>query len=131
MAPELLVVEDDSQTIPTTQMDVYSFGCIMLQVCGSCVHFVVMTRPMTHWNNGKILTGNIPYHYLSRDEQVLVAIMQGKPPKRPDEAVVTDRRWDFIEWCWSPAKGAKPRPSSDKIVEFTERDLFEIMATET
>ena len=38
MAPELLVVEDDFQTIPTTQMDVYSFGSIMLQVCDPCVH---------------------------------------------------------------------------------------------
>ena len=33
MAPELLDPEDDSQTTPTTQTDVYSFGTIMLQVC--------------------------------------------------------------------------------------------------
>ena len=131
MAPELLVVDDDSQTIPTTEMDVYSFGRIMLQVCDPCVHFRRYDSAMTHWNNWKILTGNIPYHYLSRDEQVLVAIVQGKPPKRPDDAVVTDHRWEFMEWCWSPAKGAVRRPSSDEVVEFTEKDLFGIMATET
>ena len=97
----------------------------------TCVYtFVVMTLPMTPWNNGKILTDNIPHHYLSRDEQVVVAIVQGKPPKRPDEVAVTDHRWKFIEWCWSPATGAKPRPSSDGIVEFTEKDLTDIMTTE-
>ena len=37
MAPELLLIEDDSQTILTMQMDVYSFGSIMLQV--------VLSRP--------------------------------------------------------------------------------------
>ena len=86
---------------------------------------------MTYWNNGKILTGNVPYHHLSRDEQVLYAILKGVPPKRPDEAVVTDHRWKFIEWCWSPAKGTRPRPSGDEIVEFMEDDLVEIMITES
>ena len=89
-----------------------------------------MTLPMTPWNNGKILTGNIPYHYLSRDEQVVVAIVQGKPPKRPDGVLVTDHRWKFIEWCWSPFEGAQPRPSSDEITEFTQKDLAEIITTE-
>ena len=32
MAPELLDLEDDSETTPTTQTDVYAFGSIMLQV---------------------------------------------------------------------------------------------------
>ena len=39
MAPELLLIEDDSETIPTTEMDVYSFGSIMLQVCDPHIHF--------------------------------------------------------------------------------------------
>ena len=85
---------------------------------------------MIHWNDEKILTGRIPYHYLSRDGQVLMAIMQGKPPKRPDEVAVTEHRWKFVEWCWSPSKGTKPRPSSDEIVQFTEDDLAKIMTIE-
>lgn len=56
--------------------------------------------------------------------------MKGKPPKRPDDAAVTDHRWTFITWCWTPAKGDKPRPSGDEIVEFTEKDLADIMTTE-
>ena len=83
---------------------------------------------MIYWNIGKVLTCHIPYHHLSRDEQVLFAIVKGVPPKRPDEAVMTDHRWKFIEWCWSPANGTKPRPSSDEIIQFTEKDLVGIMA---
>ena len=77
----------------------------------------------------KILTGNIPYHNLSRDEQVLYAILKGNSPKRPVEVAVTDDRWEFIVWCWSPAKAGKPRPSTEEIVEFTEKDFAEIMVT--
>ena len=127
MAPELLFIEDDSQTIPTTQMDVYSFGSIMLQVGDPHIRFRT-TWPMIDWNGEKILTGSIPYHYLSRDEQVFMAIMQGKPPKQPDGVAVTEHRWEFIEWCWSPAKGVKPRPCGDEIVQFTEQDLAGIIA---
>ena len=88
-----------------------------------------MTWPIIHSNDEKILTGSIPYHYLSRDEQVLMAIVQGKPPKRPDEVAVTEHRWKFVQWCWSPAKGTKPRPCSYEIVQFTEQDLAEIIGT--
>ena len=84
---------------------------------------------MLYWNDNKILTGNIPYHHLSRDEQVLFALFKGVPPKRSDEVAVTVHRWRFIEWCWSPAKGAEARPSSDEIVAFTEKDLAKIMTS--
>ncbi|KAF8556076.1 kinase-like protein [Imleria badia] len=99
MAPELLD-PDIPHTTPTTRSDVYSFGSIMLQ----------------------ILTGNIPYHRLSRDEQVIAAIMRGTRPDRSDQRAVTSSRWKFIERCWS-ANG--PRPSSDEIVELTRRELTE------
>ena len=125
MAPELLDLEDDSQTTPTTQTDVYSFGSIMLQV-----RVAPFLLAYDYCNIGKVLTCHIPYHHLSRDEQVIFAIAKGVPPKRPDEASVTEHRWNFIEWCWSPAKCTKPRPSSDEIVQFTEDDLTKIMMTE-
>ena len=35
-----------------------------------------------------------------------------------------------MEWCWTPADASKPRPSSDEIVEFTGKELAEIMAVE-
>ncbi|KAF9228991.1 WD40 repeat-like protein [Gyrodon lividus] len=101
-APELLDLEvfengeDSPQAVPTLRSDVYSFGAIMLQV----------------------LTGQVPYHYYSRDAQVLHAISKGETPKRPSQAWVTDRRWTFIQRCWTPVGAGEPRPSDDEIVEY-------------
>ena len=128
MAPELLDLTDDVLATPTMQSDVYSFGTIMLQV-RDAGHFRCDSG-LTCWRHGKILTGSIPYYYLSRPEQVLFAIAKGKRPTRPDEAAVTDRRWEFIMWCWSPVDASRPRPCSDEITEFTGNELAEIMAAE-
>jgi serine/threonine protein kinase len=39
IAPELVALpeEEDTITIPTTQSDIYSFGCVMLQVSIVCI----------------------------------------------------------------------------------------------
>ena len=120
MAPELLNPQNPSPPSPTSRSDVYSFGSIMFQVCDV---------GLGHGNCGltgmKTLTGNIPYHHLSRDEQVIWAILQGTKPDRPSYKALTNGRWTFIERCWSSGGG---RPSSDKIVEFTSRDLAESMS---
>ncbi|KAN0084345.1 Protein kinase-like domain containing protein [Tylopilus felleus] len=104
MAPELLDPQHSYPSALTTRSDVYSFGSIMLQT----------------------LTGNIPYHHLYRDEQVIYAILNDTKPEsnRPARKAVTASRWKFIERCWSASGG---RPSSDEIVEFTTRDLVESM----
>ena len=47
MAPELLDLEDESQAVPTTQTDVYSFGSVMLQVCNACAHFCCLSSTET------------------------------------------------------------------------------------
>ncbi|KIK92334.1 hypothetical protein PAXRUDRAFT_147572 [Paxillus rubicundulus Ve08.2h10] len=101
-APELLnfeipLPEDEEnlpQVVPTPGSDIYSFGGIMLQV----------------------LTRKVPYHYYSRDESVFLARSRGQIPKRPDQHLVTDRQWAFIERCWASVES---RPSSDEIIEFT------------
>ena len=118
MAPELLNPPDDSQATPSTQSDVYSFGSIMLQVCDPGVLFRYDSL-LICWHDGKILTGRVPYHHLSRDEQVVFAIVSGTRQGRPDGAAVTDRTWEFIEWCWSSTDASTPRPSSDEIAELT------------
>ena len=129
MAPELLCPADDSKGNPTMQSDVYSFGSIMLQVRHLRVYLCFSTV-CTYWHHGKILTGSTPYHYLRRNEQVVLAVALGTRPKRPAEAAVTDRRWEFMEWCWSPVDTPRPRPCSDEIIEFTGKELAEIMAVE-
>ncbi|KAF8552984.1 hypothetical protein OG21DRAFT_1604384 [Imleria badia] len=108
-APELLdleVPEDDMEeesprVAPTTQSDVYSFGCIMLQ----------------------ILSGRVPYHYYTREAQVVHAVSRGMTPRRPSSVLVTERRWTFILRCWSTVDVARSRPSSEEIVAFTEGEL--------
>ncbi|KAF8840903.1 kinase-like protein [Paxillus ammoniavirescens] len=112
-APELLdpqVPEDEDDPLdvsPTPQSDVYSFGRIMLQ----------------------ILTGKVPFHYYTREPQVLSAISRGMIPKRPNRALVTDRQWTFMERCWMPIDGDESRPSDDEIVEFSRQELVEMERT--
>ncbi|KAF9219413.1 kinase-like protein [Gyrodon lividus] len=107
-APELLDLqseEDSLQVVPTPQSDVYSFGGVMLQV----------------------LTGKVPYHYYSHDEWVLVAISKGETPKRPNQALVTDRRWTFTQRRWTPVDAGRSLLSGDAIVEFTRNELVQLV----
>ncbi|KIK92336.1 hypothetical protein PAXRUDRAFT_147566, partial [Paxillus rubicundulus Ve08.2h10] len=103
---DLELPEDEEnlpQVIPTPGSDIYSFGGIMLQV----------------------LTGKVPYHYYSRDEWVLLVRSKGETPKRPDEALVTQRQWAFIERCWASVES---RPSSDESVEFAGNELIQTVS---
>ncbi|KAG2140915.1 kinase-like domain-containing protein [Suillus bovinus] len=81
IGPELFQVPDESSNyvgFPSTQGDVYSFGCIMLQV----------------------LSGKIPYHYFQRDTQVFFAISTGVKPIHPETSCVNDPQWNVIQQCW-------------------------------
>ncbi|KAF8838108.1 kinase-like protein [Paxillus ammoniavirescens] len=107
-APELLDLEipenDDNppKVFPTPESDVYSFGGIMLQV----------------------LSGKVPYHYYSREAQVVHAVSKGETPKRPSGELTSDARWNFIERCWASVDS---RPSDEEIAEFTRHELVEIV----
>ncbi|KAF9232252.1 kinase-like domain-containing protein, partial [Melanogaster broomeanus] len=106
-APENLhlnTAENIPKVSPTTRSDIYSFGRIMLQV----------------------LTGKIPYHYYPVDARVVLAISQGEDPQRPDLAEVTDRRWAFIQECWSTVDEGQSRPSDEEVVEFTRDELVQM-----
>ena len=127
IAPELLDPAQDSRATPSSQSDVYSFGSIMLQVRDPGVLFRHDSLSIC-WHHGKILTGKVPYHHLSCNAQVLLAVVSGTRPGRSDGEAVTDRSWKFIGWCWSPMDAPKPRPSSDEITEFTWMELTEFMA---
>ncbi|KIJ10304.1 hypothetical protein PAXINDRAFT_102055 [Paxillus involutus ATCC 200175] len=111
-APELLEFDEPEdednppQIIPSPRSDVYSFGRIMLQ----------------------ILTGKVPYHYCTREAQVMNAISKGAIPKRPRQELVTDRQWLFMQRCWNPVDASEPRPCDEEIVEFAKQELLEIKA---
>ncbi|KAG2134529.1 kinase-like protein, partial [Suillus clintonianus] len=98
-APELLEIpEDDAIIIPTSNSDIYSFGCIMFQV----------------------LTGKAPYSEFKRDAQVVVAISLGTKPSRPEYPAIGDNHWRFILNCWS-IKDC--RPSAQQVDEYVKGQL--------
>ncbi|KAG2339247.1 kinase-like protein, partial [Suillus weaverae] len=93
IGPELFQVPDGSSNsvgFPSTQGDVYSFGCIMLQV----------------------LSGKIPYHYFQRDTQVFFAISTGVKPLHPDSSCVNEAQWSVIQQCWL---APQQRPTTEKL----------------
>ena len=128
-APELLdlevpedgVEEESPRVAPTTQSDVYSFGGVMLQVRGT--HSPTCPTARSHIHIGQILSGKLPYHYYTREAQVVHAVSRGMTPRQPKSAMVTERRWMFIRRCWSTVGVVRSRPSSEEIVEFTEEEL--------
>ncbi|KAG1749422.1 kinase-like domain-containing protein [Suillus lakei] len=101
IAPELLAIPEDEGTImiPTSNSDIYSFGCIFFQV----------------------LTGKPPYSEFKRDAQVVVAISLGTKPTRPEFPAIIDHHWSFILNCWS-IKDC--RPSSQQVDEYIKDQLY-------
>ncbi|KAG1872867.1 kinase-like domain-containing protein [Suillus tomentosus] len=93
-APELFEVPESEESLtPQPASDIYSFGCIMLQV----------------------MTGRPPYADVRSDHQVIVLILKGKKPTRPSSPHDADSFWDFIEKCWGDIGR---RPSAVDVLNF-------------
>ncbi|KAG1726248.1 kinase-like domain-containing protein [Suillus paluster] len=96
-APELLSVDESAASAPTTRSDIYSFGCIMLQV----------------------LTGDVPWHHLKIDFAIWSKVTVGEIYPRP--GCVTDRHWNFMTRCWSMTP--TDRPSATEVLQFVDSKL--------
>ncbi|KAG1726993.1 kinase-like domain-containing protein [Suillus paluster] len=94
-APELFeaLENKESSTSPTPASDIYSFGCLMLQV----------------------MTGQQPYADARNDDQVTDLIGKGKKPTRPLSPRIADCLWEVIDRCWNDVER---RPSADQVVGF-------------
>jgi len=85
-APELYQVKDGVVAKgPSTESDIYSFGCVMLQT----------------------LSGAVPYCHL-QDLQVLFQLVHSRHPERPQIVEVTDEYWRFMVRCWAE-HGMRPK----------------------
>lgn len=118
IAPELVALpeEENTITIPTTQSDIYSFGCVMLQVSIVFITLAPLVLPMDQG-----LTGKPPFSEFKRDAQVVVAIALGKKPLRPKLPAIADHHWTFIMNCWS-IKDC--RPSAQQVDAYIKEQLL-------
>ncbi|KAH7882658.1 kinase-like domain-containing protein [Phlebopus sp. FC_14] len=72
--------QSDDNVEPAGNSDIYSFGCIMLQV----------------------LSGNIPWSEIKADMTVVLRLANGENPQRPMSRRIDDEHWAVIQKCWLP-----------------------------
>jgi len=74
MAPEMLAMpEEGGVTMPTKAADIYSYGCIMLQVCHPF-------DSMDSTDVAQLFSGQPPYSCLTQAMHVIAARVGGKEP---------------------------------------------------
>lgn len=99
-APEIIPLDpekpDDEVSKPNKASDIYSFGCIMMQV----------------------LSGRSPYFDISNETSVTVAKFKGIPPTRPP--AIADVYWRYLERCLSACVAA--RPLVDEVLEYIKAE---------
>ncbi|KAG1751383.1 kinase-like domain-containing protein [Suillus paluster] len=106
-APELLCVHtgeglpvDNQQPIPDMHSDIYSLGCVMLNV----------------------LTEQQPWYRYHCDGWAILAAIYGRQPVPiPDHSHLSEKHKQFIRKCTSAR--AEGRPSSQDVVVFLEEEL--------
>jgi Protein tyrosine and serine/threonine kinase len=62
-----------------------------------------------------VLSGQLPYHQLKRDTEVLFELDRGVRPPRPQQ--LANEHWELICLCWMDQPSARP----------DARDIFEIV----
>jgi hypothetical protein len=123
MPPEALGLggeEEDEDEPATKAWDIYSFGCIMMQV--RCIFsFKCHVADIM-----QVFTGNQPYAWLTNVLSVMGAMQKGRIPFRVLGSGEIER---FAQLCLS--SDGKHRPSVGKIVEFlwSQTNIAQTMKT--
>ncbi|KAG1792057.1 kinase-like domain-containing protein [Suillus plorans] len=98
-APELLIpLQDGSSCRACVKSDIYSVGCVMLQV----------------------LSGRVPYDIWTDYKVIAEKFNQKEPPRLP-EPPIDDRHWEFMRCCWR--KKQERFVTVKDIAEFIRREL--------
>ncbi|KAG0696892.1 kinase-like domain-containing protein [Suillus ampliporus] len=94
-APEFILSDDVPDLGSLEKADIYSFGCVMLQV----------------------LSGQPPWFEIKSERRIVIMISEGCGPQRPhSHPAIIDLDWDFIQKCLQ--FGPELRPSADEVLEF-------------
>ncbi|KAH8810316.1 kinase-like domain-containing protein [Flagelloscypha sp. PMI_526] len=96
MAPEVIFPDrfsSRSQLKRAEGRDVYAFGCTILEV----------------------LSGECPFARERMDALVILLVLQGQRPDKPDSHIVEVDVWELIEKCWR--QNVRERMAFSKIVE--------------
>ncbi|KAF5353078.1 hypothetical protein D9758_008757 [Tetrapyrgos nigripes] len=56
----------------------------------------------------EIFTGRIPFHELSQEPAVMLKVLTGKRPKRPQSPHLNDDIWAIMQECWHQEAGFRP-----------------------
>ncbi|KAG1863111.1 kinase-like domain-containing protein, partial [Suillus subluteus] len=101
-APELVLPDNARELpVPSEKADIYSFGCIMLQV----------------------LSGRRPWSEITREPFIILSMSQGRGPQRPDgHPIIIDLDWEFIQKCLQ--FGPELRPSAEEVLDFVMHRFY-------
>ncbi|KIK53357.1 hypothetical protein GYMLUDRAFT_938227 [Collybiopsis luxurians FD-317 M1] len=107
LAPEFFIPDLTAPIPDPTSRDVYAFGCTIVEV----------------------LTQKLPFHDCRNDYSVIVHLMNGERPARPQDVWCPDVVWDLTTHCW--AQSAQDRPSANEICKILQHDLESAIPVET
>ncbi|KIK69392.1 hypothetical protein GYMLUDRAFT_237199 [Collybiopsis luxurians FD-317 M1] len=99
LAPEYITLQDEPTPPNHASRDVYAFGCTVLE----------------------ILTLNPPFRDQANDPSVLLMLMSGRRPARPQDVWYPDEIWDLTTRCWT--QNVTDRPSATEICQVLEERL--------
>jgi serine/threonine protein kinase len=115
-APELLCSNEPIQ--PDTRSDVYSFGCLALQVGFQCLRSCLGVD-----GSLQVLSGHMPWADVEYERIVMFKVINGETPQRPDKSQISDAHWHLIQPCLSRLGATPPRPSTSEILTFLGKEL--------
>ncbi|KAK7037380.1 hypothetical protein VNI00_011130 [Paramarasmius palmivorus] len=70
----------------STQSDIYSVGCLFYE----------------------IVTGLLPFHNLPNEAAVLLAVLRGLRPEKPENISIRDWMWSLMNDCWTTEPASRP-----------------------
>ena len=91
---------------PTKMSDCYAFGMVIYEVGVSVGDFMLQVLKFT-----QVLCGHVPYHSMPRGLPVMIAILEGVRPEKPENAMdleFTEALWETVERCWVEDWSARP-----------------------